>query len=166
MKKIYTLLFLLPIFLYSHSLLLNLLDNEDGTITIIGEFSTGESATGALVKVKALDSDEILFQKRLPSSSELTIDIPKVKYQVILDGGVGHTIIREGITPKGGFENKKQTTKEKDKAKKPSRTDAKISTSNAVIVSIVMAFILLFATIFVSIKNTNRLINELKIKSR
>ncbi len=166
MNKIFKLilLFLLPVTLYSHSLLLNIYDNQDGTITVEGMFNTGESAAGAFVKLQALNSGEILFQKRLPDSNELTINIPKVKYQVLLDGGPGHTVIKEGVPPKGGFI--KEESKEVKKKDKSSKMSAQLSSSKAVTISIVVAFILLFATIFISIINTNKLINELQTKSR
>ncbi len=155
-------LMLLPLSLYSHSLLLNIMDNDDGSIMISGGFNTGESAAGAMVRVKATSSDEILYEKRLGSEGEVSIKIPKIPYQVILDGGKGHTIVKDGIPPKEGF-IKKEKEKEKEKKKK-ARSDAKISTSNAVIVSIIIAFILLFATIFMSARNTNKLMQEIKKK--
>lgn len=154
---------LLPATLYSHSLLLNVFDNNDGTITVEGMFNTGESAAGAFVKLKATNSGEILYEKRLPDSNELTIKIPKVQYQVLLDGGPGHTVTKEGIPPKGGFIKEEKKAKKKNNSK---RTNTTISSSNAVTISIVVAFILLFATIFISIRNTNKLVKELQTKSR
>ncbi len=166
MKKIYKLLLILvlPISLYSHSLLLNLIANEDGTMTIVGGFNTGESAAGALIKLEALSSGEILFQQRLSDSSELTVDIPNIPYQVILDGGPGHTVSKEGIEPEEGFiKPKKEQVKKKER---PSRANAQISSSKAVTISILIAFILLFATIIISVINTNKLMKELQSKSR
>lgn len=158
------LIFLIPATLYSHSLLLNIFDNQDGTITVEGVFNTGESAAGAFVKLQAIESGEILFEQRLPDSNELTMAIPKIKYQVLLDGGPGHIVIKEGIEPKGGFE-KVEVIKEKRKDK-TSKMSAELSSSKAVTVSIIVAFILLLATILISIRNTNRLMNELQTKSR
>ncbi|RXJ90335.1 hypothetical protein CRV01_04040 [Arcobacter sp. CECT 8983] len=157
------LIFLVPATLYSHSLLLNVFDNNDGTITVEGMFNTGESAAGAFVKLQALNSGEILFEKRLPDSNELTIKIPKIKYQVLLDGGPGHTVIKEGIPPKEGFIKEEKKVKKNNNSK---RMNATISSSKAVTISIAIAFILLFATIFISIRNTNKLIKELQTKSR
>jgi len=70
MKKISSLLLILltPIFLFSHSLVLSVMDNEDGTITAQGVFNTGQSAAGALLVLEALHNKEILFEKRLPAS--------------------------------------------------------------------------------------------------
>ncbi|WP_404319680.1 hypothetical protein [Malaciobacter canalis] len=166
MKKISSLLLILltPIFLFSHSLVLSVMDNEDGTITAQGVFNTGQSAAGALLVLEALHNKEILFEKRLPASNELTIDIPKIPYQIVLDGGEGHTVIKDGIAPPDGFKEVKASKRSKEKAKKRSRTDATIATSNAVTITILIAFILLLATIFISIKNTNKLLLELKNK--
>lgn len=150
-------LMLLPISLYSHSLLLNIMDNEDGTIMVGGAFNTGESAAGAIIRLESTSSDEILYKKRLGNEGEVTIKIPKIPYQIVLDGGEGHTIIKDGIPPKGGFIIQK--TEEK---KKKSRGDVNISTSPAIIVSILLAFILLFATIFISARNTNKIMRELQ----
>lgn len=158
--NIFILLLLLPLSLYSHSLLLNIMDNEDGTIMISGAFNTGESAAGALVKVQAIESEEILFQKRLTNSDELNIKIPNVPYQIVLDGGEGHVVVKDGIAPKGGFILKKSnSTKVKEKSK--SRGDKMGSISLAVTVSLIIAFLLFFATIFVSSRNTKLLINEI-----
>jgi hypothetical protein len=150
------LLILLPLSLYSHSLLLNIMDNKDGTILVSGAFDTGESAAGAMVKIQAINSDEILYQKRLDNEGELNLKIPKVPYQIILDAGEGEDIIaKDGIPPKEGFivDTKK---------KKNTKGNSDVSTSNAVIISIIIAFILLFATLFMSAKNTNALIRELQ----
>jgi hypothetical protein len=163
MKTIFKSIFLLltPLYLFAHSLILDTMDNEDGTITVHGEFNTGESAAGALLKLEALNSGEILYQKRLPDDGELTIPIPKLPYQIILDGGPGHSVTKEGIAPIGGFE-KQVEIKPKQKKQKPSRNMMQISSSKAVTYSIIAAFILLFATIFISIRNTNKLIKKIK----
>ena len=87
----------------AHSLLLSILDNEDGTITVEGMFSTGESAEGAKILIESLQTGRILFEQRLPEESELTINIPEEPYQIVLDGGPGHTTIKPGIAPPGGF---------------------------------------------------------------
>lgn len=162
MKKLFFILctLALSLTLHAHTLVLNIDDNEDGTIFIQGMFNTGESAEGALVVIESLNSQEVLFKKRLPSSSELNVPMPKEPYQVVLNGGPGHTIIKEGIEPVGGFTVKASEVKQKQKA--PNRANMKISTSPAMTISIILAFVLLIATIIVSIFNTNRLIKELK----
>ncbi len=166
MKKLYSFIFILltPLFLCSHSLILSVMDNGDGTITVQGVFNTGQSAAGALLVLEALYNKEILYEKRLPSSNELTINIPKVPYQIILDGGEGHTVVKDGIAPSEGFKKIETSKEEKQNKKRRSRIDANISTSNAVTISIIIAFILLLAIIFISIFNTNKLLLELKNK--
>ena len=150
---------LLPTFMYSHSLLLNVFDNEDNTITVEGGFSTGEVAPGAQIRIESLASGEILYKKRLPQESELTIDIPKESYQIVLDGGPGHQMIKEGPAPIGGFT---KTTKVVSNATLSQEEDTSNTWSLALIFTITLAFILLFLTIFISIKNTNMLMKELK----
>ncbi|MCK9337263.1 MAG: hypothetical protein M0P43_05495 [Arcobacteraceae bacterium] len=156
-------LVLLHSVLYSHTLVLDMMDNNDDTMTIRGMFNTGESASGALIKIESLDSQEILFQQRLSDDSELVIPIPKVPYNVILDGGPGHTTKKIGIPPQDGFQ--KEVKEEKTQVKKEerqSKTSMGVSSSNAVNISILIAFLLLLSTTIVSIKNTNKLMAELK----
>lgn len=145
--------------LFAHSLLLNVFDNEDNTITVEGVFNTGETATGAQVRLESLQSGELLYKKRLPDDSELTIKIPDEAYQIVLDGGPGHQIIQAGPSPKGGFIKKTNANK---KAKLSEAREGTKQWSLALIISIALAFTLLFITILMSIKNTNLLMKELK----
>ncbi|MBN1838672.1 MAG: hypothetical protein JW802_01360 [Campylobacterales bacterium] len=156
MKKIVWLLSL-PLWMYAHTLLLHVGDNEDGTISIKGEFSTGEGASGALVKLKALGSEEILMQQRLPNSSEIVLEIPKTPYEIILDGGPGHQVHREGIAPKGGFA--KNTSVSSKNA-----TPQTYTFPLALRVSLALALILLIATITISIYNTRLVIRSIEKK--
>jgi len=164
MKKFTTIAFLLvtQMYLFGHSLVLNVFDNGDNTITIEGIFNTGESAAGALVKIEVIDSGEILFKQRLSEDEDITVEIPQIPYNIILDGGPGHSAEKIGIPPKNGFKEIKINTERPKKEKRPSKTSMKISSSPAITVSILIAFILLLATIFISIRNTNKLISELK----
>ena len=144
--------------IFAHSLLLNVFDNDDNTITVEGVFNTGEVATGAQVRLESLANGIVLYKERLPEESELTITIPSENYQIVLDGGPGHQIIEGGPSPKGGFtkqvsENKKAKLSEPREGKKP--------WSLALVLSIALAFVLLFITILISIKNTNLLIKQL-----
>ncbi|MBL3519879.1 hypothetical protein H0A43_05290, partial [Arcobacter lanthieri] len=52
MKKIFMLL-ALAFSLYSHELILIVEDNKDNTITVAGEFDTGDSVAGALVRLES-----------------------------------------------------------------------------------------------------------------
>jgi len=165
MKKLIKIIFLIliPIALFAHTLVLNILDNKDDTITIEGMFNTGESAAGALIKIETLDSKEVLFQQRLSDDIEMIVQIPKVPYKIILDGGPGHSAEKIGIPPKDGFEKIKKNEEPKPKKEeKPNRNLIQISSSPAVTISIIIAFILLISTMIVSIRNTNKLIKEIK----
>lgn len=160
MKKYYKSIMILciPMFMYSHTLLLNILDNEDGTITIEGAFSTGESASGALIKLEAIKSKEILFKQRLNEESELIVKIPDVAYNVILDAGKGHLIEKIGISPKNGF--KKESKNFNKKANKTVIT----SNNKFVAISTVISILLLILTIIVGVINTNRLLKQVNNK--
>jgi len=158
MKKfmMWLMVLMMPTLMCAHTLLLHVSDNDDDTLTVKGEFSTGEGASGALVKLQALGSQEIVFQQRLPDSSELIVAIPKVPYEVILDGGPGHQVTRKGIAPKAGFE--KTATKSESAA--PTKAMSQ-SVPLALSVCLGLAFVLLGATLFISIYNTNRLLKKL-----
>jgi hypothetical protein len=158
MKKfiLWAMVLILPTLMCAHTLLLHISDNDDDTITIKGEFSTGEGASGALVKLQAVGSQEILLQQRLPDSSELVLSIPNVPYEVILDGGPGHQISRKGIAPKAGFEK----TAPQSEVASPSKAMSQ-SIPLALSVCLGLAFVLLGATLFISIYNTNRLLKKL-----
>ncbi|OCM00172.1 hypothetical protein AAX29_00170 [Aliarcobacter thereius] len=157
-------LLLSPLYIFAHSLVLYVDDNKDGTITIAGEFNTGESAAGALILLEALHSGEILFQKRL-TDDDLIVDIPKIPYKIVLDGGgADHQEEKIGVPPPNGFDKveEKVAKQEPKKEQKPSRSLIKLSSSTAVNVSIILAFVLLFATIFISIRNTNKILKKLE----
>jgi len=156
------LIFLLPIAMFGHTLLLNIDDNEDGTITVQGKFNTGQSASGAQVRLESLISGEVLYKKRLPDESELVINIPKEPYQIVLDGGPGHQVVKEGITPEGGFSKEMITKKDMVKVSKPKSSMQSLPLE--IIISIAVAFLLFFLTIIISIKNTDKLIKELQSK--
>lgn len=161
-KKLFAfLLFLIPTFIYAHTLLLNVYDNEDNTITVQGVFSTGELATGAQIRLESLISGKVLFKERLPSDSELTIDIPKEPYKIILNGGPRHQMEKEGMPPLNGF-SKELLEKKKVEPVKQSRGFDKSTTTQILIGGVLIAFVLILLTIFISIKNTNRIIAQLK----
>ena len=92
-------------FLFAHSVVLNVVDNEDGTMEIFGGFSTGQSAAGAKIFIKSKIDNKILFEDRIPESGELTIKVPKEPYSIILDSGPGHKVEKDGnIMPAEGFD--------------------------------------------------------------
>ncbi|RXJ88595.1 hypothetical protein CRV01_12070 [Arcobacter sp. CECT 8983] len=161
MKSILVFL-LLSISLNAHTLLMDVIDNEDNTITVVGAFSTGEKTVGALVKLESLVSGEVLFQKRLPEESELTIEIPKEQYQVVLDGGPGHTVVKEGFAPLEGFAKKASM---ETSSKKLSQNQQGTIVNTSVIVLFSIAFILLALTLYFSARNTKMLTAQIKSKN-
>lgn len=165
MSKKIVLLFifvLAPSYLLSHTLLLNVFDNEDNTITVEGIFNTGQTAPGAQVRLESLVSGELLYKKRLPEESELTIEIPKEPYQIVLDGGPGHQIVQEGLAPKEGFSKALSAKSKEIKLSQPKNNT--IGLPLEMLISIVVAFILIFITMILSIFNTRKLLLELKNK--
>lgn len=161
-KFILVLMVLIPSFVYAHTLLLNVFDNEDNTITVEGIFSTGELASGAQIRLESLSSEEILYKKRLPDEGELTIKIPAEPYKVILNGGPGHQIVKKGIAPIEGFAKDILVNVSKAIISKPMKKNEGISETTITLIAIAISFLLLLLTIFISIKNTNKLIRELK----
>ncbi|WP_391483963.1 hypothetical protein [Aliarcobacter butzleri] len=160
MKKIFVFMFL-SVSLFAHNLIMNVIDNKDNTITVIGEFSTGEDAAGALVRVESLISGDVLYKERLPEASEVTITIPKEPYQVVLDGGPGHTIVKEGIAPLEGF--KEELKSKIDSTKKLSvAQNANNEWDLITIVFFVLCLILFAMAIYFSNKNTNKILQQLK----
>ncbi|WP_418186432.1 hypothetical protein [Aliarcobacter lanthieri] len=156
-KKIFVLL-TLTLSLCAHELLLFVEDNKDNTITVAGEFDTGDDAAGAMVRIESLISGDVLFQQRLPKESEITIDIPKEPYQVVLDGGSGHTLVKEGIAPLEGYS-------EELKAKSKQVTvpqNVSHERDNVTIVFFTICIILFGLTIYFSNRNTNRILQQLK----
>ena len=88
---------------HAHSLSLLISDQGDGTLLVRGIFSTGQSAAGAMVELRSVPSGDLLYRQRLPEVSELEVAIPAVPYEVILDGGPGHQVVKPGIAPPGGY---------------------------------------------------------------
>ena len=159
-KVLLLMIFLFPVFTFSHTLLLNVYDNEDNTINIEGIFNTGQLAPGAEIRIESLISGELLYKKRLPDESELTVDIPKEPYQVVLDGGPGHQVVKKGVPPKDGFS--KELTKEIKEVKLSEPRASRQGMTIEMIISVSVAFLLLFITILINIRNTNKLIKVLQ----
>lgn len=79
----------------AHTLYMNLVDNEDGTVTVEAMFSTGTSGAGLPLILE--DSNGQVIQKfKLDENGELTFEIPDIPYTVFLDGGPGHTARQDG----------------------------------------------------------------------
>ena len=83
---------------FCHTLFMNLTDNEDGTVSVEGMFSTG--ATAANLPLYLLDENEKqILKMKLDENGEAEFTIPDQPYTVFLDGGPGHTVRQDG--PKG-----------------------------------------------------------------
>nr|WP_319395840.1 hypothetical protein [uncultured Desulfobacter sp.] len=80
---------------FGHTLFMNLTDNEDGTVSVEGMFSTG--ATAANLPLYLLDANEKQILKvKLDENGEAEFNIPDQPYTVFLDGGPGHTVREDG----------------------------------------------------------------------
>lgn len=162
-KLFFIFIFLIPVLLSAHKLLLNVYDNEDNTITVEGIFTTGELASGAQIKLESLETGEVLYKKRLPDIGELVINIPKKPYKIILDGGPQHLMEKDGIPPLNGFP-KELSTEKKGNVINNERKFKDSSKLSIIVGGLVLAFLLFILTIFISIHNTNKIIKELKGK--
>lgn len=160
MKKILVLLTLLCTFASSHTIFMQVIDNEDNTITVEGEYSTGEKTIGAQVRLESLLTGAILFKKRIPVDDELIIKIPTEPYQIVLDGGPGHVFVKEGIAPLEGFSKQVKNSEVKAKLSMPVNNTG--AWSNPAIFMFMICLILILLAIYFSFKNTNRILNELR----
>ena len=95
MKKIFCSLFtylvlaliLNPLAL-AHTLYMTVEDNEDGTVTVQGMFSTG--AVAAKVEVRLEDEkSKVLWKGKTDDEGECTFKKPGVPYTIIMDFGPG-----------------------------------------------------------------------------
>ena len=157
-KKAMTMCILAVFFLashgYAHQLILGVMDNGDDTITVQGEFDTGASAEGALIRLESLNSGVVLFKQRLPRESELTVKIPDEPYRIVLDGGPGHVTTKDGLPPQKGFSVKAE--------KAPKKAEPQTNRVNMPFaVSIGIAFLLLLLTIVIGIHNTNKILKAI-----
>lgn len=174
MKKILIILSLFYTLSFSHNLIIEVLNNDDNTLTIVGGYDTGDKAGGAMVRFEALSTGKILYKKRLPYESELTITIPKEPYQIVLDGGPDHVLIQAGIVPKEGFIKDKKSQVDGIKIMQTSSStmttqlsQAKNNThiwGNLTIFLFTMCLLLFSLAIYFSFKNTQKILKEIKKK--
>ena len=157
MKTMWFWLCLSAMTLQAHTLLLNVMSNDDNTLLVHGEFSTGELAQGALIRLESLLSGEVLFQERLPESSELIISIPKEPYQIVLDGGPGHSVVKEGMAPKEGFDVTK-TAKNNPKLTQSKNANGEWDIATMVMFS--LAILLFSLSLYFSARNTQKLLER------
>jgi len=80
---------------YGHTLVMSVEDNEDGTVTIEGVYSTQEIPVGAEVRLED-EKGKVLWKGKIDWEGECTFEKPKVPYTIILDAGPGHTAERKG----------------------------------------------------------------------
>lgn len=144
---------------HAHTLLMEVLDNENNTVTVTAEFSTGQNAAGAQIRLESLASGKVLFKQRLPIESELTMDIPKEPYQIVLDGGPGHIIVKEGIPPLEGFLEELRANVS-EKLSKPESNNQNWSLPTLVFFS--LSPLLFILTIYFSARNTRRILGKIR----
>ena len=81
----------------AHTLFMTVEDNEDGTVTVQGMFSTG--AVAASVEVRLEDKKgKVLWKGKTDDDGECTFKKPEVPYTIIMDfgPGPGHQAREEG----------------------------------------------------------------------
>ena len=82
---------------WAHTLFMTIEDNEDGTVTVQGMFSTG--AVAARVEVRLEDEKgKVLWKGKTDAGGECTFKKPCVPYSIIMDfgPGPGHQAREEG----------------------------------------------------------------------
>ena len=80
---------------YAHTLVISVEDNEDGTVTIEGVYSTQEIPVGAEVRLEG-EKGKVLWKGKIDWDGECTFQKPKVPYSIIVDAGPGHTAKTKG----------------------------------------------------------------------
>lgn len=79
----------------AHTLYMNLVDNEDGTVLVEAMFSTGGSGAG-LPLILEDEDQQVIAKMKLDENGEATFEIPDQPYTVFLDGGPGHRVRKPG----------------------------------------------------------------------
>jgi len=80
---------------WAHTLYMNLVDNEDGTLTVEAMFSTGATGAGLPLILEDGQGNPIKTYK-IDENGECTFEIPDQPYSVFLNGGPGHTCREKG----------------------------------------------------------------------
>ncbi|OCL94137.1 hypothetical protein [Aliarcobacter thereius] len=161
LKKIF-ILFALVGNLFAHDeLILEIVDNKNNTITIIGNEEHNQGLAGALIRIESLISGDVLFKQRLPKESKLTIDIPKEPYQVVLDAEF-EVLVEKGIAPLEGFKKEHMIKADEVLAKLTKEKHDEHEWDTLTIIFFVLALLLFLFTIFLSNKNTNKIIENIR----
>jgi len=79
----------------AHTLFMNVNDNEDGSVTIEGMYSTGAIASDTEVRLEGADG-KILIRDRTDDDGEFEFKKPAEPYTITLDAGPGHIVTEEG----------------------------------------------------------------------
>ena len=82
---------------FAHTLFMTVEDNEDGTVTVQGVFSTGAIAVGVEVRLED-EKGKALWEGKTDADGECTFKKPGVPYSIIMDfgPGPGHQAREEG----------------------------------------------------------------------
>jgi hypothetical protein len=72
----------------AHTLFMTVEDNEDGTVTVQGMFSTGAVAVGVEVRLED-EKGKVLWKGKTDNDGECTFKKPGVSYTIIMDFGPG-----------------------------------------------------------------------------
>ena len=83
---------------FAHTLFITVEDNEDGTVTVQGMFSTGGTAAWAEVCLED-EKGKVLWKGKADDYGECTFKKPGVPYTIIMDAGTGpgHQAREEGL---------------------------------------------------------------------
>ncbi|MEA3427962.1 MAG: hypothetical protein U9Q84_01810, partial [Thermodesulfobacteriota bacterium] len=81
----------------AHTLYMTVEDNEDGTVTVQGMFSTGTIAASVEVRLED-EKGKVLWKGKTDENGECTFKKPNVPYSIIMDfgPGPGHQAREEG----------------------------------------------------------------------
>ena len=73
---------------FAHTLFMTVEDNEDGTVTVQGMFSTGAIGTGIEVRLED-EKGKVLWKGKTDADGECTFKKPNALYTIIMDFGPG-----------------------------------------------------------------------------
>ena len=164
MKKIFLILTATFITIFAHDeYFLNIIDNKNNTVTIIGYDDHKDGIEGTLIKLESLVNGTILYQERLPKESKIVVSIPKEPYRIVLDTGNGNILIKDGIVPKEGF-LMKQNIDSKSNIEVTKKQDSLDSEWNFLTISFFSLCLISFLlSIYFSNRNTNIILEKIKL---